>query len=45
MKNSAFFKQADLLVQVLPFVDAEACFALKGGTGINFFVRNVSTLT
>jgi predicted nucleotidyltransferase component of viral defense system len=45
MKNSPFFKQADLLVQVIPFVDAEACFALKGGTGINFFVRNFPRLS
>lgn len=45
MKNSPFFKQADLLVQVIPFVVAEACFALKGGTGINFFVRNFPRLS
>jgi hypothetical protein len=27
MKNSPFFKQADLLVQIIPFVSAETCFA------------------
>jgi hypothetical protein len=43
--NSPFFKQADLLVQVIPFVNTEACFALKGGTGINFFVRNFPRLS
>ena len=45
MKDSAFFPQADLLVQVLPFVHAEACFALKGGTAINFFVRDFPRLS
>ena len=45
MKNTHFFPQADLLVQVLPFVHAEACFALKGGTAINFFVRDFPRLS
>jgi hypothetical protein len=34
MKTSPFFKQADLVVQLIPFVNAETCFALKGGTAI-----------
>ena len=45
MRENPFFKQADLLVQVLPFVNAEACFALKGGTAINFFVRDFPRLS
>ena len=45
MKTSPFFPQADLLVQVLPFVHTEACFALKGGTAINFFVREFPRLS
>ena len=45
MKNSPFFKQAELLVQIIPFVSAETCFALKGGTAINFFVRNFPRLS
>jgi hypothetical protein len=45
MKDTRFFKQADLLVQMLPFVHAEACFALKGGTAINFFVRDFPRLS
>ena len=45
MKESPFFKQADLLVQVLPFIHAELCFALKGGTAINFFVRDFPRLS
>jgi predicted nucleotidyltransferase component of viral defense system len=45
MKTSPFFKQADLVVQLIPFVNAEICFALKGGTAINFFVRNFPRLS
>lgn len=45
MKTSIFFPQADLLVQVLPFVHTEECFALKGGTAINFFVRDFPRLS
>ncbi len=29
----------------MPFVNTEACFALKGGTAINFFVRDSSRLS
>lgn len=32
-------------MQALPFVHAEACFALKGGTAINFFVRDFPRLS
>jgi predicted nucleotidyltransferase component of viral defense system len=45
MRETPFFKQADLLVQVMPFVNAEVCFALKGGTAINFFVRDFPRLS
>lgn len=45
MRDTPFFKQADLLVQVMPFVNAEDCFALKGGTAINFFVRDFPRLS
>lgn len=45
MRTSVFFPQADLLVQVLPFVHGEKCFALKGGTAINFFVRDFPRLS
>lgn len=41
MKNSRFFKQAELLLRVLPIVNREKVFALKGGTAINFFVREM----
>ncbi len=37
--------QVALLVRVLPFVAAETCFALKGGTAINLFYRNLPRLS
>ena len=37
--------QVDLLIRVLPHVAAEACFALKGGTAINLFVRDMPRLS
>src|ERR1700745_111118 len=38
-------RQAVLLIQVLPFVAAEKDFALKGGTAINLFVRNMPRIS
>jgi len=40
MQNNRFFKQAELLLQTLPFLKKEKIFALKGGTAVNFFFRN-----
>jgi hypothetical protein len=34
-----------LLVEVLPVVAGEPCFALKGGTAINLFVRDLPRLS
>ncbi len=45
MKETVFFRQANLLLDVLPFISQENCFALKGGTAINFFVRNLPRLS
>lgn len=45
MKSSPYFAQADLMIQVLPHVAAEECFALKGGTAINLFVHNMPRLS
>jgi hypothetical protein len=36
-QDSVFYRQAQLLVQSLPYVASEDCFALKGGTAINLF--------
>jgi predicted nucleotidyltransferase component of viral defense system len=38
-------KQVALLIRVLPLVAQEPCFALKGGTAINLFVRNMPRLS
>jgi predicted nucleotidyltransferase component of viral defense system len=38
-------RQAALLVRVLPFIAEEDCFALKGGTAINLFVRDMPRLS
>lgn len=37
--------QVALLVKVLPYIAKESCFALKGGTAINLFVRNLPRLS
>ncbi len=38
-------RQVALLIRVLPLVTEEECFALKGGTAINLFVRDLSRLS
>jgi predicted nucleotidyltransferase component of viral defense system len=45
MKDSPYFRQAQLLLRVMPHVTAEDCFALKGGTAINLFVRDLPRLS
>ncbi|MGI9278789.1 MAG: nucleotidyl transferase AbiEii/AbiGii toxin family protein [Endozoicomonas sp.] len=34
-----------LLVQIIPMVARESCFALKGGTAINLFIRDLPRLS
>lgn len=36
-RDSVYFRQAQLLLQAIPYVAGERCFALKGGTAINLF--------
>ena len=38
-------RQAASLVRTLPLVATETCFALKGGTAINLFVREMPRLS
>jgi hypothetical protein len=38
-------RQVALLIRVLPLVTEEACFAMKGGTAINLFVRDLPRLS
>jgi hypothetical protein len=42
--NDVYRRQVDLLVGTLPYVAEEECFALKGGTAINLFVRETMTI-
>lgn len=44
-KNSIYYKQVKLLLEVLPHVSNEECFALKGGTAINMFIRDMPRLS
>jgi len=37
LKDTRFFKQADLLLQLLPFFSKNNIFAIKGGTVPGFF--------
>jgi predicted nucleotidyltransferase component of viral defense system len=39
--NSPYKAQLALLVELLPLVARESCFALKGGTAINLFIRDL----
>lgn len=43
--SEQYRRQVALLVQSLPFVAEEKCFALKGGTAINLFVRDLPRLS
>jgi predicted nucleotidyltransferase component of viral defense system len=45
VNDSPFFKQADLMLRVLPHVAPEKDLVLKGGTAINFFVRDLPRLS
>jgi predicted nucleotidyltransferase component of viral defense system len=45
MKDNLFYNQADLLLRILPIVNRENVFALKGGTPINFFIRDLPRLS
>ncbi|WP_457588910.1 nucleotidyl transferase AbiEii/AbiGii toxin family protein [Ensifer canadensis] len=38
-------RQVDLLVRTLPFIARHEAFALKGGTAINLFYRNMPRLS
>ena len=45
MKDSPYYKQAELMLKAIPHVAAERNFALKGGTAINLFVRAMPRLS
>ncbi len=43
--NDVYRRQVEFLVRTLPYVAEEECFALKGGTAINLFVRDMPRLS
>ena len=44
-RDNPYFKQVGLLVRVLPHLARETAFALKGGTAINLFYRDMPRLS
>ncbi len=45
MFKDGYLKQVELLIQCLPDVQKQTCFAIKGGTAINLFVRDMPRLS
>lgn len=43
--SDQYRRQVELLVRALPYVAEESCFALKGGTAINLFIRDMPRLS
>jgi predicted nucleotidyltransferase component of viral defense system len=43
--REVYRRQVALLMRILPLVAEETCFALKGGTAINLFVRDMPRLS
>ena len=43
--SEQYRRQAALLVRTIPILATETCFALKGGTAINLFVRDMPRLS
>ena len=45
MNYEEYKEQTELMLQILPLVMKEKEFALKGGTAINFFFRDMPRLS
>jgi predicted nucleotidyltransferase component of viral defense system len=45
MEDSVYYRQAKLLLRILPIIERYPIFALKGGTAINFFIRDLPRLS
>jgi len=43
--NTPYIDQVRLLVKLLPIVATQSCFALKGGTAKNLFLRDMPRLS
>lgn len=44
-KSSPYYRQVELVIRVLPLVARQSHFALKGGTAINLFIRDLPRLS
>ena len=44
-RTSIYYKQIQLLMDVIPFIAKEETFALKGGTAINLFIQDLPRLS
>jgi predicted nucleotidyltransferase component of viral defense system len=44
-RNSLYFKQVQLVVRIIPHIAEYTCFALKGGTALNLFIRDFPRLS
>jgi hypothetical protein len=45
MFDPVYVRQAKLLLRCLPEIGKQPCFALKGGTAINLFLRSMPRLS
>jgi len=45
MFKEEYVKQTELMLRCLPAVAEQPCFALKGGSAINFFHRDMPRLS
>jgi len=45
MKESLYYRQAKLLLRILPIINRYPVFALKGGTAINYFIQDMPRLS
>jgi predicted nucleotidyltransferase component of viral defense system len=45
MRDSPFYHQAELVVRIIPFIYQEEVLAIKGGSAINYFIRNLPRLS
>ena len=45
MNYRKYKEQVELLLDILPFIGKESCFALHGGTAINFFRNDMQRLS
>jgi len=43
--SNPYFRQVELMLALMPLVEPESCFGLKGGSAINLFVRDLPRLS